>query len=180
MSTPTTAKAHQETWRNATAGTVFLVRLDHRGEMTLNEQVNAGRVIHLTPEERRINMEKAADETQDPFRNGILTPVRLIDTEEDARELAANPNSMSETDMRALFKAPRTFAGKIAAINNLTSLERLLALAHDADATIKTVEHIQSRIREVTNASAAPSPSAPRSRDRSGDAAVYGRPVSPR
>lgn len=185
MPAPSTAKAHQETWRNATAGTVFLIRLDHRGEQTINEQVNSGRVIHLTPEERRINMEKAASESQDPFRNGIMTPVRLIDTEEDARELAANPNAMSETDMRALFKtrnpaASAALGAKLIAISNLTSLERLLAMAYEEDTSVKTVERIQARIREVTTLNASPIPSAPRGRDKSGDEAVYGRPVSPR
>lgn len=179
MPAPSTARAHQETWRNSTAGTVFLIRLDHRGEQTINEQVASGRVIHLTPEERRINMEKAASENQDMFRNGTLTPVRLIDTEDDARELAANPNAMTETDMRALFKTPRTFAAKITGITNLTSLERLLALAYDEDATIKTVEHIKSRIAKVSELSRSPI-APPVGRDRSGDEAIFGRPVSPK
>jgi hypothetical protein len=161
-----------ESWRNVSAGTHFINRLDHRGEMTRVEMIESGKTFHLTPEERRINSEKAATADLDVFRNGFFEPVRLLDDSDEARELAANPNVMSESDMRALMKVhPKTFEAKIRSITNATTLQRMVGIAHDEDATIKRLSMIQGRLDEVT-----PSMAVPRGEERS----PFGRPVSPR
>jgi hypothetical protein len=147
---PTPTNPDLESWSNATRGTVFLRRFDHRGELNRIESVQSGKTFHLSPEERRINSEMAAEQDLDVFRNGTLTPVRLIEDSAEARELASNPNVMSETDMRALLKVhPKTFESKIKAVRNPVTLERLLAVAHEEDASIKRVESVQARLAEV-------------------------------
>lgn len=175
-------KAQNEVWINPTAGTVFLKKMDHRGELTRWEQINSGRRFNITTEERRLNMESAADESLCVFRNGILQPVRLIGEDEESRELAANPNAMSESDMKTVLSGHyKTFEAKLAQINNVATLERMLAVAYDQDVTIRRVERIRERVSEVN------SNTGMRQRDdRAGmrgpgpvDRPVTGRPVSP-
>jgi hypothetical protein len=182
-------KAQNEIWMNPTAGTVFLLKMDHRGELTRYEQVNSGRKFNITTEERQLNMERAADESLCVFRNGTLQPVRLIAEDEETRELASNPNAMSESDMKALLSGHfKTFEAKLAQINNGATLERMLALAYDQDVTIKRVQSIQGRIGEVTAAAGMGlSRSGERSAARGSSTSqsqptqrsITGRPVSP-
>jgi hypothetical protein len=173
-------KAQIEVWSNPTAGTVFVRKMDHRGELTRWEQVNSGRRFNITLEERRLNMEIAADEGLCVFRNGTLQPVRLIGEDEESRELAANPNAMSESDMRGLLTGHfKTFESKLAQIHNPATLERMLAVAYDQDVTIKRVETIRERLAAVGTGVGTTQPrevSGPSPTDRP----VTGRPVSPR
>jgi hypothetical protein len=173
-------KAQNEIWMNPGLGTVFIKKMDHRGELTRWEQVNSGRRFNITSEERRLNMEQAADETLDVFRNGTFQPVRLIGEDEESRELASNPNAMSESDMKALLSGHfKTFEHRVGQINNASTLERMLALAYDQDVTVKRVQRIEERIGEVTTGMGMTQPrqvSGPQPQARP----VTGRPVSPR
>lgn len=180
----TDTKVEQETWQNVTEGTVVLKRTDHRGEMTKEEVIIGGRNFHITSNERRLNQEMAADEGLDVFRNGTLHPLRLMDDTEEAREIAANPNLMSESDMKEMVRVhPKTFEKQLSSIANATTLQRLLAMAHSEDASIKRVEAIEARLAvvaptaayEVRVAGAPPAPPA------TGDSSAPGmRPVTPR
>jgi hypothetical protein len=174
-----TPRNDMESWRNATLGTHFISRLDHRGEMVRVEQIGPGRTFHLTPEERRINSERTASEDLDVFRNGFFEPVRLLDDSEEARELASNPNVMSESDMRALVKVhPKTFDARLQAITNGMTLERLAAIALDEDVTVKRMRMIQGRLAEVSPSLAVTVQSTV---DYSSDRKpVFGQPVTPR
>lgn len=98
-----------------------------------------------------MNQDLAARADMDVFSNGQLQPVRILDSVEDAREIAENPNLMSEAEMRALFKASvktPEFAERIGTVTNQAALERLLDIAEEEDATISKVSAIRSRIRE--------------------------------
>jgi hypothetical protein len=140
----------QETWKNVTAGTVVLKRLDHRGELTRDEIVIGDKSFHITSAERRLNQESAADEELDVFKNGTLHPLRLIEDSEEALEIASNPNLMSESDMQVLIKAHfKTFAKGLSDIGNVTTLQRLLSMARSEDASISRVEAISDRIAEM-------------------------------
>jgi hypothetical protein len=75
---------------------VVINRLDHRGELTKHDIVDPGKKFNLTTEERRMNQELAARADMDVFSNGQLQPVRILDDVDDAREIASNPNLMSE------------------------------------------------------------------------------------
>lgn len=151
MSTATRVRKDLEAWKNETAGTVVVKKLDHRGELNKTELVRGGGVVHLSTEERRMNQEMAANQRQDVFSTGVLTPVHLLDTAEDAKEIASNPNLLSEDDMRALVKGhPKTFEKRLSEIVNPTTLQRLMAIAKDEDASFKRVEAIKDRLRGVS------------------------------
>lgn len=146
--------AEYESWKNATNGLLFIRKYNNRGDLA-HEAVHAKKTFHLTPQERRINQEMAAVPENDFFSNGMLTPVRLIDTEEDAKEIASNPNLMSESDMKALFKGTwKSFAAKVDGITNETTLKRLLEMARDDDsgASVKQADAINERLRQIAPA----------------------------
>lgn len=135
-----------ESWKNVTLGRIVLKKYNQRGELA-DEMVTAGKVFHISPKERRINQEMAANPKMDFFQNGYLTPIRLIETEEDAKELAANPNLMSESEMKDMFKGNwKAFDQRVQEVSNLTTLKRMLEVANEVDATVRQVEVIQSRI----------------------------------
>lgn len=178
-----TIRADQETWQNVTEGTVVLKRVDHRGEMTKEEVISGGRTFQITSTERRLNQDNAADAGLDVFRNGILHPLRLMDDTEEAKEMAANPNHMSESEMKDMCRAhPKTFEKRLNEIANTTTLQRLLTMAHTEDASIKRVEAIEQRLavmdpNAVVEVRVAGTPSGPVSPS---GAAPGMRPVTPR
>lgn len=145
-----------ETWENSTRGRIGVLKFDRRGDLR-NELVRPGQKVHLTVDERKINQERAANDGLDVFQNGHLTPVRLIDGTEDAHEIASNPNLMSESDLRDLFKKQwKAFESKVKTVTNPITLQRLLALAEDEDvnATVKQVSIVKSQIAEVSGVAA--------------------------
>jgi hypothetical protein len=144
------APAETEAWRNSTAATVVLKKFNQLGQLD-EERVIGGRSVVLTPHERRINQEMAASESLDVFKNGMLSPVRLLDSEEDTEEIKANANAMSEPAMKALFKSQiKTFKAKVEEISNPNTLNRLLEIANEVDASIRQADTIKERLAEVT------------------------------
>ncbi len=143
-----------ESWKNPTAGRVWVNRLDHRGDLKKTELVGSGKTFHLSAAERRANQEMAYNTDLDVFANGTLTPVRLVGSAEEAAAFAANPNHMTEDDMRSLVNKPKgkaseLFTERLGSIRNAATLERLLALAREEDAPLSRVEAIQTRLTEV-------------------------------
>ena len=71
----------KETWKNATLGSIGILKLDVRG-IEQGTVVRAGKTVSLTVDERRLNQDHAASKAKDLFSNGALTPIRLIDDEQ--------------------------------------------------------------------------------------------------
>lgn len=150
-----------ETWKNPTEGRVWINRLDYHGELDKVEVIGGGKTFHITQRERKLNQEMAYNSDLDMFTNGTLTPVRLIEGSEDAAAFAANPNLLSEDDMRGLVKPGRgpakatsdAFVDRLATIKNPATLERLLSLAREEDAPLSRVEAIQGRLAELGSTS---------------------------
>lgn len=143
-----------ETWKNATRSTVVLRRFDRTGKLT-DEVVRGGSVFHITPDERRLNQEIAASDDLDMFQNGLLAPVKLIESAEDVEQFKSNPNHMSEDDMLALLqsRSAKAFQERVSNITNPVTLKRLLEMAaqsDEANATVKQVEFVTARLQEVS------------------------------
>lgn len=141
-----------ETWKNSTRSKVVLKRQDRLGNL-VDEVIAGGKTFHITPNERRLNQEMAISEDMDVFQNGLLSPVRLIETSEDAEEIRSNPNLISESEMTDLYKTKTiaTFRDKVEGISNPVVLQRMLELASsdDVNATVKQVEAVKSHLREI-------------------------------
>lgn len=173
-----------ETWKNPTEGRVWVNRLDYHGELDKVEVIAGGRTFHISSAERRLNQEMAYNADLDIFTNGTLTPIRLIEGSDDAKAFAANPNLLTEDDMRGLVKPGKgpakattdAFVDRLATIKNPATLERLLSLAREEDAPLSRVEAIQGRLRDLSGAftsTAAPDSTSP-------DLALTGASQSPR
>jgi hypothetical protein len=141
-----------ETWKNVTRGRVVLWRLGALGQKR-SEMIGADKLFHITPRERRMNQEAAANEDLDVFLNGTLQPVRLIETSDDFKQLTANPNLLGDDEqVSRLFRAgPDVFAARLAEIKNPSALERLLQLANqdETGATVAQLRMIQARLDQV-------------------------------
>jgi hypothetical protein len=140
-----------ETWQ--ANGRIVLYKTNRLGS-TDAVLVNRGRRIQLTEQERIMNQDRVADEKQDPFANGTLSPVRLPDSsKESAQAIVDNPNTMSEEDMvKILDGHHKTFEKKLAEISSPYVVRRMLAIAQsdDVDITVKRVEAIETRLRDLT------------------------------
>jgi hypothetical protein len=139
----------KETWKNATHGRHGVVKFDKRGNIE-HELVGPGKTVLLTPEERALNQDRAWDDSQDVFKNGTMTPVRLLDTTEDAKEIASNPNLKSEDELRDMFKLHwKKFEAEVEQIGNTLTLERLRDIAQEGDATVRQVNVIEARMSDL-------------------------------
>lgn len=139
-----------ETWRNVTAGRFVLTRHSALTNQRQYEMIGPGKTFHVTPTERRLNQELAADDELDSFLNGTLQPVRLLDGTEEG--LLNNPNHIADDDVAGMFKLHhKTFGARLQQITNTAILNRMLEVARedDVNATVRQVEAIQARIREV-------------------------------
>lgn len=138
-----------ETWENVTASRFIIKKFGAKGDL-IDEMIGAKRKFHVTTQERQINMEIAANDELDPFSNGCMAPVRLLDTTDDAEQIASNPNLLSESEMATLLKGNvKNLQERVAAINNPALLERLQEMAVTGDVTIGKANAIKSRLKEV-------------------------------
>lgn len=144
------ARSETETWKNLGEAKIWVKKTGIRGEL-LDELVNARGTLHISPEDRQFNSEMAADPKFDVFKNGMLTPVKLIDGAEDAEEVRSNPNTISEGEMKEMFTMHyKSFEQKLAAINSGVTLERLLKVGEEEDATVKQIAKVRARLEEVS------------------------------
>lgn len=140
-----------ETWRNATRGRVVIKRVGPMGA-TRDDMIGAGKTFHLTPQDRRLNQQMAAEEELDVFTNGTLVPVEIDESSEDYRELVENPNLLNDAQIAKLFKAnDDVFAERISEIKNATTLERLhdLASQDETGARVSQLKMLDARLRQV-------------------------------
>jgi hypothetical protein len=139
----------RESWKSNIPGRIYLKQINSQGHVH-DVVVHPGKAVHLTPQERHMNQEMAASKDQDVFANGFMSPIRLIENSEEAAAIAANPNLMTESDMRALFKNTRGFNARLTEISNVLTLQRMIELADEVDASLRQVSAIQARIVELT------------------------------
>lgn len=138
----------QEVWKNATVGQVVVQRSAPNG-LVRHELITGERTFSISPEDRRMNQNLAANADLDIFANGTLQPVKLPeDTEPD---LLQNPNHIPDTQLPGFFRLQlRTFTKRLEAITNMAMLERLLELGPGQDATVRQMDAVRARLTEVT------------------------------
>lgn len=149
----------KETWTNPGGGLIYILTYDPAGKLR-STPVRSGKQVTLSIEERKINQDRSASGPggkSDNFSNGSLIPVRLVETAEDYKEIASNPNLIDESDMRALFKLKSAaFKAKLSSISNESALDRILKIAENSDSDDSEVKvsmpqfkAIERRIAEV-------------------------------
>lgn len=141
----------KETWMNAAKGRAGVLKYDRSGNLR-QELVRSGGKIDLTTDERLVNQERAANESLDIFKNGMLVPVKLLDTAEDSKDIAENPNLKSETELLAMFKLQwKKFEVEVGNITNTAAIERMIDVAEreEVDATVRQVSVLRARLVEL-------------------------------
>ena len=140
-----------ETWQNVSNGRVVVMKFDRGGDIR-HEMIRGGQKFTITPEERLLNMDRAASDQLDVFKNGFLSPVRLIDDVEDYQEIASNPNLLGESELREMFDLHwKTFESKLNGITNVTTVNRLFELADqdDVNCSMKQFQAVKARLNEL-------------------------------
>lgn len=138
-----------ETWKNVGKGKAEIIKLDPRG-IERGELIDGGKTFTITREERLINQDRCLASKNDSFSNGRFSPVRILDGDEPEHDMALSPNLISEGDLQGLFKQHwKTFEKKIAEISSVITLQRLLDIANEKDATVKQVKVIEERLFEI-------------------------------
>jgi hypothetical protein len=140
-----------ETWKNSTAGTVYITRIGEYGKR-ISELIYGGRVFSITPQERRLNQNSCATPQLDMFSNGTLEAVSLLDDEPDTPKLRNNPNMLDEKEIPRLFRLRgEGFSERISTITNTATIARLLELARDPrmNATVQQFETLRRRERNL-------------------------------
>jgi hypothetical protein len=159
----TSIETQLEKWESNTQATIYVNKFDPaRPGAFVQERVRPGRSFLITSEERKLlNSDRVIEEKNDPFKNGMLRPVKgdavkMAREEEQkiqqrANETAApNPNHMSDEELGALFNI-RNFKRFEKAVGEITSqavLNRLLILSEDEQysATVSMVRVIEGML----------------------------------
>lgn len=138
-----------ETWENASPGKVWVWKGDARTGALKDEVIASGQKLMIKNEDRIMNQDMAAQDDLDIFKNGTMMPVRLVDADEQ-KELASNPNFISESEMKDLFSGHwKTFETKVGSITNAGVLQRMLDISSDVDAKVRQVEVLKARLTEL-------------------------------
>lgn len=149
-----TTKTKLEAWKNATPGRVIVQKYASDGVTLRGEMVSSGKVIHLSPQERKYNQEIAASEDLDVFLNGRLQPVSLLTDDESSRKMAEHPNHITDEEGIALFSvSTEDFEGRLNLITNATAIQRLLELAENPNNESSFHQHkmLEKRLRELSD-----------------------------
>jgi hypothetical protein len=138
-----------ETWKNESAGSVWVWKIDSRTGQMRDEVISTGQKFIIRNEDRVMNQDMAAESSMDNFQNGTLSPVRLVDPDEQ-KELASNPNFISESEMKDLFGGHwKTFEAKVSQITNVNVLQRMIDISSEADAKVRQIEVLKARLTEL-------------------------------
>lgn len=145
----------KERWQSTIEGVIWVHTFDRNGR-DIETAVKAGATIKLLPEERAMNQEMVAEASLDPFLNGHLVPLQLVESADDFHALQGNPNHLTEADMESLLANPKDVAGvqaSIADVTNAATLQRFLAKANadDSNASVRQVRAIEGRLFDVLN-----------------------------
>ncbi len=150
------ARKEFETWENRNRSEIWINRTDFKGEIQ-SVRVPPGQRVEISPEDRiRYNQEAAWDSSLDWFSNGALSQVYLLDTAEDYEELVSNPNTKSETELRALLDLNANELKKeLAQITSALVLQRLKGYVESDEAdkadniTVAKVKAVNARFEEL-------------------------------
>lgn len=144
----------KERWQSTIDGVIWVHTFDRNGR-DVEVPIKGGGTIKLLPEEREMNQEYVAEASQDPFLNGYLVPLQLVESADDYESLKGNPNHLTEADMSRLLSNPtdiKSLAAAIAEVTNPATLQRFLYKANEEDDTTRRqIKTIEARLEVVLN-----------------------------
>lgn len=140
---------NDEVWETTTAGTVWVIIPDSRGDMRqIKVGGRRGAKLRIATEDRIWNQERVADERHDPFTNGLLAqlsgpkPEPKPSITQDPQP-APVEQALATDKLVAIFaKHGNAFHSAVRGLNEV-NLRRLRELAPEVDASVKQVELIE-------------------------------------
>lgn len=141
-----------EIWKNETRGPVGVRKNDPRNPGgTKVELVRPGGQVIISAEERRFTEEMVRLPVNNPFRNGRLLLVSGADDDPELQAIKADPNSIGREDIdKQLFEGNlKAMQSKLAKIDSIATLQRILDVADTEGASTRRVQAIRDRIAEV-------------------------------
>jgi hypothetical protein len=136
-----------EVWKNAGHAQIVVLRNGPNG-LPRHELITGMRTFSISPEDRRMNQNMAADPKLDVFSNGMLQPINL--PEDTEPEVTDNPNHLSDAQLPSLFRTQiRTFTKRVETISNPALLNRLIEIAPGHDVTMRQMEVLKGRLAQV-------------------------------
>lgn len=139
-----------ESWK--ANGRIVLQKGNNSGQM-VPVMVNRGRTIQLTEQERLLIQDMVASEEQDPFMNGTLSPVRLIEGARSTQAILENPNALADEDVVKLLEGHhKTFEKKVSEITSPYVLQRMIDLidSDEVDVSTKRLSAVRERLLTVS------------------------------
>lgn len=142
----------REVWKNDTGSTVYILVNDPFTPGIYQQQrLGKGDTIAILPSERKRN-EDIAVSTKNPFKNGFLTPVQLIETAADFEHLKEQPNVRSESELIELLQVnTNKFKTEIASIDGFRVIQRLIELSEtvDFEISVPKMRALEARLEEL-------------------------------
>ena len=141
----------QERWTNKGGRHYIWFMPDPNNPSTaVQRAIRPNQGFTISHKEKAYNQDMIARENMDPFQNGNFIPAtEMADT--PSAITAPTPNAVSDEDIEDIlgwtWHKRKDWLGTV---SNPITLQRVLKMAKDTDATAKTVEHIESRIEELS------------------------------
>lgn len=149
---PTNPYDGKEGWKNSGKSTLQVWAFSSvYGQMSAT-LIRGGQTVHLTPAERRMNQDKVLDPKHDPFTNGTLIPVRIIETEADVEQIRSNPATLTDDQIAELMSGHgNTLKKRLRDISNSVTLMRLLEIgaSEAVDASTSKMLAVRERLEEI-------------------------------
>lgn len=147
-----------EIWKNVSRGPVGVRKNDPRNPgSTKVDLVRPGAQFGISTDERLFTEDMVRLDANNPFRNGRFLLVSGGEDDEALQALKASPNSMSREDIEKLFEGNlKTMQGKLAKMDSVTTLQRVLDVANEDGASTSRVKAIRDRLAQLGAADGPP------------------------
>lgn len=137
-----------EVWKNTTAGLRWCEVTDRQGRQQ-SRLVKGGRTFTITPFERQLNQDAAADAGLDHFRNGTFVLVKAA-KDTDMSEIAS-PDSLTDSEVLGivhdLMAKTRTVGNALKGIKSPVALQRIYERAVVEDISKSQIDEIKGRLQ---------------------------------
>lgn len=150
-----TEEQEQETWKSVAPVRFGIMKFDRLGA-PVRTSVKPGDTISVSTDERLYNQARAANHQRgsvtDPFTNGHLKPLTLVDTAEDYAEISDNPNHMDDDDIKAMLKVKvADFKKRVDEIENPALLQRIKQIADENPdlVTVGKLRHLDDKLEPI-------------------------------
>lgn len=137
-----------EVWKNTTAGLRWCEVTDRQGRQT-TRLVKGGRTFTITPFERQLNQDAAAEPELDHFRNGTFILIKkAVDT--DMAEIES-PDSLTDAEIlgtvHELMAKNMTVSQALKGIKSPVALQRIYERAVAEDISKSQIDEIKDRLQ---------------------------------